>query len=339
MGRTARNAVITGGMAVGIGAWLLAPRSLIDARRNRVPALPRVWYAHRGLHDAGSGMAVGTVAERCAYVDFARECAFRAGYGDESVEGPVAPENSLASFAAACEAGYGIELDIQLSRDGRVVVVHDIDLMRVAGDPRRVKDLTYAELCDIPLFPAPARPGDCKAAPVNVGEPVSGASSRMQHVPLLSDVLELVAGRVPLIIEYKFAGEAWDESCIDLMERSAAVLDAYDGAYAVESFHPMAVKWYRDKRPGVIRGQLADTASLCRNGWQEWMRGLLAFNWLGRPDFVAYGCRGGDNAQVRFARKLGATTVSWTVRSGGELERCDPYFDCHIFESFIPAVY
>ena len=78
--------------------------------------------------------------------------AVKAGYGSADMTGPIAPENSLAAFAAACEAGYGIELDVQLTLDGQVVVVHDADLLRVAGDPRRIEDLTYDELARIPLF-------------------------------------------------------------------------------------------------------------------------------------------------------------------------------------------
>lgn len=90
----------------------------------------------------------------------------KAGYGSPDTPGVIAPENSLAAFAAACEAGYGIELDLQMTRDGEVVVVHDGDLMRVAGDPRRIADLTYDELTRIPLFPtdapAHARPRRCR---------------------------------------------------------------------------------------------------------------------------------------------------------------------------------
>ncbi|PLS30185.1 glycerophosphodiester phosphodiesterase [Bifidobacterium margollesii] len=337
-GKTIRNTAITGGIAAGLGAWAIAPRTLIDARRNHVPQIPRVFYAHRGLHDAGSGLSVGTVSERCAYVDYARECAIRAGYGSKDFEGPVAPENSLASFAAACEAGYGIELDLQLTRDGRVVVVHDSDLKRVAGDPRRIKDLTYDELTRIPLFPAPAKSGDFKAELSSDHQWDVAPEGYYQHVPLFEDVLKVVAGRVPLIVEYKFDGYGWSDADDELMEKGDELLRAYDGAYVIESFHPGAVHWYKEHRPEVNRGQLAEAGefSLSDGKWKDWLCGLLIFNWLGRPDFVAYDWHGGDQAQVRLARKMGAATVSWTVRSSGELYRCEPYFDRHIFEAFIP---
>lgn len=110
----------------------------------------------------------------------------------------------MAAFAAACEAGYGIELDLQMTADGEIVVVHDGDLMRVAGDPRRIADLTYDELTRIPLFPTDA-PGAAVAAPLPgslenpplVTTPDSAPEGYFQHVPLFADVLKVVAGRVP----------------------------------------------------------------------------------------------------------------------------------------------
>ena len=130
----------------GAAVWAIAPRTFSDKRRNYVPAVPDVWYAHRGLHDAGSGLTAQYASESGEYVALARRMAMKAGYGSPSVVGAIAPENSLAAFAAACEAGYGIELDLQMTADGEIVVVHDGDLMRVAGDPRRVADLTYGPL-------------------------------------------------------------------------------------------------------------------------------------------------------------------------------------------------
>ena len=159
-----RNVALAGVAAAGAAVWAVAPRTFNDKRRNFVPSIPEVWYAHRGLHDAGSGLVGYTdiadyggdnpvsaqadttersIAENDDYVSLARRMAVKAGYGSADMTGPIAPENSLAAFAAACEAGYGIELDVQLTLDGQVVVVHDADLLRVAGDPRRIEDLTY----------------------------------------------------------------------------------------------------------------------------------------------------------------------------------------------------
>ena len=376
MSKTLRNALLGAAAIAGVAAWALAPRSFNDQRRNYVPSIPDVWYAHRGLHDAGSGLVdaddladyhgdnpasarmdatSASIAENGAYVALARRMAMKAGYGHPGVEGPIAPENSLAAFAAACEAGYGIELDVQLTADGQVVVVHDSDLMRVAGDPRRIEDLTYDELTRIPLFPGPSsRPGDLKAAPLPgsqerpplVVTPSVAPSGYHQHVPLFADVLKTVAGRVPIIVEYKFDdNRTWDERDEELMEKGHALLAAYQGAYVVESFHPGAMNWYRDHHPETCRGQLSWPAPMQvrpngsgggEGGPLPWLAGLLAFDWLSRPDFVAYDWTGGPLPQVRLARAMGAATVSWTVRSSDELAESERYFDHHIFEAFVP---
>ena len=126
-----------------------------------------------------------------------------------------------------------------------------------------------------------------------------------------------MAGRAPLIVEYKFSNNrAWDERSEELMEKGHALLEAYDGPYVIESFHPGAVNWYKEHHPEVC--------------------GLLAFDWLSRPDFVAYDWTGGASPQVKLARSMGAMPVSWTVRSSDELAQCAPYFDRHIFEAFVP---
>lgn len=221
--------VLAGAVAAGAAVWAIKPRSFSDKQRHFAPSVPDVWYAHRGLHDAGSGLTPEYAAHSGEYVALARRCALRAGYGTADFSGSIAPENSLAAFAAACEAGFGIELDVQLTKDGRVVVVHDDNLLRVAGDPRKIADLTYEELSRIPLFPAPAKPGDAEAAPV--ADPVAAAQfapqGYYQHVPLFVDVLRVIAGRVPVIVEYKFTDNAaWGERADELMEKGDQLLQA-----------------------------------------------------------------------------------------------------------------
>lgn len=210
--------------------------------------------------------------------------------------------------------------------------------------PRRIEDLTYDELARIPLFPN-GESGDLKAEPLPgadanpplVVTPSAAPKGYYQHVPLFSDVLDVVAGRAPLIVEYKFSNNrAWDERSEELMEKGHALLEAYDGPYVIESFHPGAVNWYKEHHPEVCRGQLSWPAKLSKNGAAEWAAGLLAFDWLSRPDFVAYDWTGGASPQVKLARSMGAMPVSWTVRSSDELAQCAPYFDRHIFEAFVP---
>ena len=320
-----RNVALAGVAAAGAAVWAVAPRTCNDKRRNFVPSIPEVWYAHRGLHDAGSGLVGYTdiadyggdnpvsaqadttersIAENDDYVSLARRMAVKAGYGSADMTGPIAPENSLAAF----------------------------------------EDLTYDELARIPLFPN-GESGDLKAEPLPgadanpplVVTPSAAPKGYYQHVPLFSDVLDVVAGQAPLIVEYKFSNNrAWDERSEELMEKGHALLEAYDGPYVIESFHPGAVNWYKEHHPEVCRGQLSWPAKLSKNGAAEWAAGLLAFDWLSRPDFVAYDWTGGASPQVKLARSMGAMPVSWTVRSSDELAQCAPYFDRHIFEAFVP---
>lgn len=340
-----KRVLIGGAIAAGAAVWAIKPRSFTDKQDNFVPSIPDAWYAHRGLHDAGSGLSAQYELESGDYVALARRMAAKSGYGSTSMTRAIAPENTLAAFAAACAAGYGIELDVQMSADGRPVVVHDADLMRVAGDPRRIADLTYDELTRIPLF-ANDKPGTAVAAalpgaddPASVTTPANAPAGYYQHVPLFEDVLNLVGGRVPLIVEYKFDDNAaWGSRDVELMERCDALLQDYNGDYVVESFNPMAMRWYAEHRPETCRGQLAEIGAVEETGVKGWAAGLLVFNWISRPDFVAYDWRGGNRPQMRLARALGAVPVSWTVRSADELAQCDDWFDHHIFESFVPSV-
>ena len=314
-----RHSVGKAALGLGLGTlgawcWALAPGLPVVTGRRKPVGLSRKPYAHRGLHDAGSGMESAELSPgQEAYRDRVHEClTAESQAGDVRV---VAPENSLAAFEAACKAGYGIELDVHLSRDGQVVVIHDGDLRRVAGDNRAVADLTYAELQRIPL---------------------RAEGSEAQYVPLLSDVLALVDGRVPLVVEIKM-DRGLDQ---ELMRKTDALLSGYQGDYVIESFNVLALAWYRKHRPEVTRGQLAvpyrgrvdspDSAL-------RWMAGSLLFNWLGRPDFVAYEWHGGHSLPMRIYRFLGGTRVAWTVRSERAQEESRPDFDGIIFESYLPG--
>lgn len=343
MANALKKALIGGAVAAGLGVWAVAPRTFNNKRKNYVPTLPDVLYAHRGLHDAGSGLSQQHAGESGEYIALARRMALRAGYGSIDEPGPLAPENSLAAFAAAAEAGYGIELDVQLTLDNKVVVAHDPDLLRVAGDPRNIRDLTYDELVRIPLFPtavpgaevSPLLPGATENPPL-VTTPSQAQAGYYQHVPLLEDVLRVVDGRVPIIVEFKFENyRTWDDRDEELMQTAADLLDAYQGLYVVESFNPAAMNWYKREHPDVCRGQLAEDTAFTANP-MLWMGGKLMFNEISRPDFVAYDFKNGDGAMLRFVRRMGAMAVAWTVRTSDELAGAQPYFDRFIFEAFVP---
>ena len=179
---------------------------------------------------------------------------------------------------------------------------------------------------------------DCRKTPTS-----AWAADQLMPLPGTDGALAL--GAIRFVLENgAFDRARVDESItgFELMEKGDALLQAYSGAYVIESFNPAAVNWYKENRPEVCRGQLSwwpqgeekpsDPASLAK----EYAAGALIFDWISRPDFVAYDWHGGNSPQVRLARFMGAVPVSWTVRSRDELAQCDDWFDHHIFEAFVP---
>ena len=256
-------------------AYLAAIMPRMTHRPDYSPLMGHL-YAHRGLHDNKSD----------------------------------APENSMAAFRKAVEAGYGIELDVQLTKDRIPVVFHDESLKRVCGAEGNVRDYTYEELQQFRL---------CRSD---------------ERIPLFSDFLKLVDGKVPLIIEIKIH-ENVDTVCSIADE----LIKEYRGTYCIESFHTMAVQWYRKHRPEVIRGQLSTDFSKPgkRESWYLCMVHYLLGNVMGRPDFIAYDHLHKNNISRRLCRYLfGALSVAWTIKSQKELDACKKDFDLFIFEGFVP---
>ena len=220
-----------------------------------------------------------------------------------------APENSLAAFGLAADKGYGIELDIQLTSDKIPVVFHDFTLDRVCGVKGKVSDYTYQQLQEFSL---------CGSE---------------QKIPLFSEVLKLVDGRVPIIVEFKV-----ERTDLTLCPVADKLLRAYKGPFCMESFNPLAVRWYRKNHPQVMRGQLSDGfhATQYRGPLYFLLENLL-FNFLTKPDFIAYNHECAGNLSRRLCREFYRNTaVAWTIRSEEELEKARKYFDLFIFENFLP---
>lgn len=251
--------------------WLILP----GRHRNTAP-FDRTLYAHRGLHTNDSRV----------------------------------PENSVAAFAAAAKAGYGVELDVQFTADRQVVVFHDNDLKRMCGVDRRVDELTYAELSMLRLLDSD------------------------QHIPLLSDVLEVLNGAT-LLCEFKAMRSYTDTS---LCEATLPLLDQYRGKVCIESFNPFMVRWFRKHAPRYIRGILSkrfekgEVAQVLRFPLSS-----LFANCLCRPDFIAY--QHSDHTQpfFRFCRLFRPMTVAWTVHSQEEAKTAKRQFDTIIFEGYLPT--
>lgn len=248
--------------------------------------LKGVLYAHRGLHDNQSD----------------------------------APENSLKAFQKAVDAGYGIEMDVQLSRDNVPVVFHDFTLRRMArgkdGKPveGKVADYTLEELQSFHL-----------------------ADSK-ETIPTFRDFLELVDGRVPLIIELKIENADKDPKVCPLVDD---MLREYKGIYCIESFNPRGLLWYKRNHPDVARGQLSDEfwkSDPSMRGFIYWAMAYLLTNFLTRPDFIAYNHLHEANLSRLLCRSLyHHPAVAWTIKSQQQLEHARGNFDLFIFDSFLPA--
>ena len=217
------------------------------------------------------------------------------------------PENSLAAFERASSYGYGIELDVQLSKDGQVVVFHDDKLNRVCGVDSRVDEKTYDELSKISLC------------------------GTTQTIPLFSEVLKTVRGRGPLIVELK-NGKRNEELC----EKTYALLEKYSGEYCIESFNPFIVRWFKKNAPEVIRGQLANPPKEY-NGEvgpiTAVILGNCLLNFLSRPQFIAYKITP-KPFTVKLCEALGAMKVAWTSHDWLN----EKFYDAVIFEFYKPKL-
>lgn len=225
--------------------------------------------------------------------------------------GSTSPENSMPAFKKAVERGYGIEMDVQLTKDEKVVVFHDFDLKRACGIKKRVDELTYSELAGLKLF------GSGEA------------------IPKFKDVLKMVDGKVPLIIEIK-ARFRVERVCSKVM----ACLKNYNGPYVVESFQPMALLWLRRYAPEVLRGQLSSDFIKDKEKGNSILLLLgthLFGNFVSRPDFIAYNHRDRNGIFFQFCQRvLNTPTAAWTIRSRKEWQKNKKRFSTMIFEGFHP---
>ena len=221
------------------------------------------------------------------------------------------PENSLAAFRAAVDKGYGIELDVHRTKDGALVVHHDDSLKRMTGVDIRIADSTLA---------------DVRACKLPNGEPI----------PTYDEVLDVVAGRIPMVVEVKVEQSNHAELCRAVNER----MQRYTGPWCLESFSPSAVKWFRLNAPEVIRGQLAfDHAGQGKTAFL-FLRNLgiatMLQNWYARPDFIAFEAKSvkWHSLPIHLLRLMKPWFVAWTVRSQADMDKYRKNWDLQIFEKF-----
>ena len=259
--------------ALGTG-YLLAIRGRVG--HPGLKELHRWSYAHRGLHSEG------------------------------------VPENSMAAFEAAKNAGYGVELDVHLLADGNLAVIHDSTLERVTGLPGRIEELTTRQLRDCRL---------CGTEEI---------------IPEFGHVLELFQGEAPLIVELKPSGG----NHAALAKAACEMLDGYPGPYCLESFDPRCILWLKKNRPDLIRGQLSEdyfTKGRPKIPFiLKWIMTENLANCVTKPDFVAYRYADRFSTLSNFFCLRRMTCVSWTITSQEDYDKAVSEGWIPIFEGFLP---
>lgn len=249
------------------------------------PALPGVFtrtpIAHRALHDISDGR----------------------------------PENSRAAIRAAIAAGYGIEIDLQLTTDAQALVFHDYDLGRLTGQSGPVRGLSREQACSVAL-----RHGD--------GE----------TIPTLSEIVALVDGQVPLLIEIKDQDGAMGTAIGPLEQATAAALRGYSGPVAVMSFNPHSVARMAELAPDLPRGLV--TSGYDPAEWPlpvatcERLRQIPDFDSCG-ASFISHDKADLENPRVAELRADGVPVLCWTVRSPSEEAEARCHADNVTFERYL----
>ncbi|MEE0969138.1 MAG: glycerophosphodiester phosphodiesterase family protein [Clostridia bacterium] len=220
---------------------------------------------------------------------------------------PNTPENSLAAFRTASDKGLTIEIDIHLTKDGRVVVFHDSNIRRMCGIDGIIEKMTLDELKKYTL---------------------AGTEER---IPTLEECLAAVSGKVPLLIEFKCTKGSGAPLCV----AADKILSEYQGKYIVQSFYPPILLWYRRNRRYICRGQLS--SPFRGEPFVKKMLSCLLFNFMSRPDFISYEFTGANSFCRKLCVKLGAFSVGWTFRRQSDVDNLRKEFDTYIFENFLPS--
>ncbi len=218
------------------------------------------------------------------------------------------PENSMPAFKRAAELGFTVELDVRLTKDCKMVVFHDDDLMRACGAEGKISDYTYEQLSAFTLF--------CSS----------------EKIPLFKDVLKEINGRVPVLIELKRCAP-WGS----LEKRVSRILENYVGNYAVQSFDPFSMLWFRLFSPETKRGQLISehrSAFDCEYVMRKICARPFIWKLLSQPDFIACDLRSVSMEALFAALDMNADFITWTAKNDELMELAEQFSKTVIFENY-----
>ena len=212
-------------------------------------------------------------------------------------------ENTLESFKIAIKKKYIIELDIHLTKDNKIIVFHDYNAKRMTNINLIVEKATYQELNNQSIL----------------------------HIPTLEEVLHLVRGKVPLLIEIKQNSKVGT-----LEEKLMNILKEYKGEFAIQSFNIMTLYWFRKHYPHILRGQLSyNYKKVKMNRIAKVLLKNMFFNFLTKPNFISYKYNELPIKKLKKYRKKGVILLAWTINNKDDFNKYKDYYDNLICEKII----
>ena len=204
-------------------------------------------------------------------------------------------ENTLEAFKLSIKKGYAIELDVRMTKDKQIVVFHDNNTKRLTKKDLIVEENTYQEL----------------------------NNQNILHIPLLTEVLELVKGKVPLLIEIKPTKKDY-ELATNLM----TILNNYEGKYAIQSFNPKVLYWFKRNYPNVLRGQLSMKYTKHKiSSIKKYILSKMLFNKITKPNFISYKYNELNIEQIKKYKKQNIYVIGWTITNEKEYNHYKKYYD------------
>ena len=212
-------------------------------------------------------------------------------------------ENTLEAFKLAIKKDYIIELDVHLTKDKKIIVFHDTNIKRITGINKTIENSTYQEL----------------------------NNQNTIHIPTLKEVLDLVSGKVPLLIEIKSNNKVGE-----LETKIMNILKKYNGKYAIQSFDPKVLYWFKTNYPNIIRGQLASKFRKTKlTPIKKIILSNMLLNIITKPQFISYKYNELSITKIKKYKKKKITVIGWTITNLVEFNHYKKYYDNLICEKFL----
>lgn len=215
------------------------------------------------------------------------------------------PENSMLAFDKALEKGYSIEIDVNMTQDGYIVVFHDNSLKRMTGIKNDITTMTLSEIKKLKLL---------------------GTENK---IPTFEDVLLQVSGKVPILIEVKP-----NSKYKELMEKLINLLEKYNGKYSIQSFDPRIVYWLKKNMPQISRGQISSkNIREVKSRILKILLGKMVFNVITKPNFISYQYLSINEKFYKKQKNKGREVIAWTLKNKEDYEKIRDYCDMVVFEN------